>query len=83
MPASNETLARVTKVLVHALGVEEDEVKPSATLQGDLGAESRSGRWPEQPVPRTTRGAVRAGSGRWTENSTSRSKKLGISRPRP
>ena len=40
MPASNETLARVTKVLVHALGVEEDEIKPSATLQGDLGAES-------------------------------------------
>ena len=40
MPASNETLARVTKVLVHALGVEEDDVKPSATLQGDLGAES-------------------------------------------
>ena len=40
MPASNETHARVTKVLVHALGVEEDDVKPSATLQGDLGAES-------------------------------------------
>jgi len=27
-------------VLVQALGVEEDDVKPSATLQGDLGAES-------------------------------------------
>ena len=40
MPASNETLARVTKVLMHALGVEEDDIKPSATLQGDLGAES-------------------------------------------
>jgi acyl carrier protein len=40
MPASNENHARVTKVLVQALGVEEDEVKPSATLQGDLGAES-------------------------------------------
>ncbi len=40
MPASNEVPARVTKVLVHALGVEEDDVKPSATLQGDLGAES-------------------------------------------
>ena len=40
MPASNEVYARVTKVLVEALGVEEDEVNPSATLQGDLGAES-------------------------------------------
>jgi acyl carrier protein len=40
MPASNEIHARVAKVLVQALGVEEDEVKPSATLQGDLGAES-------------------------------------------
>src|SRR4051794_33618397 len=40
MPASNETHARVTKVLVNALGVEEDDVTPSATLQGDLGAES-------------------------------------------
>ena len=38
MPASNETHARVTKVLVQALGVEEADVKPSATLQGDLGA---------------------------------------------
>jgi acyl carrier protein len=27
-------------VLVQALGVEEDELHPSATLQGDLGAES-------------------------------------------
>ena len=40
MPASNEIHARVTKVLVQALGVEEDDIKPSATLQGDLGAES-------------------------------------------
>jgi acyl carrier protein len=40
MPDSNEIRARVTKVLVQALGVEEDDVKPSATLQGDLGAES-------------------------------------------
>jgi acyl carrier protein len=40
MPASNEINARVTKVLVDALGVEEREIKPSATLQGDLGAES-------------------------------------------
>jgi acyl carrier protein len=40
MPDSNEIRARVTKVLVQALGVEEDDVRPSATLQGDLGAES-------------------------------------------
>jgi len=40
MPASNEINARVTKVLVQALGVEEDDIKPSATLQADLGAES-------------------------------------------
>jgi acyl carrier protein len=30
----------VTKVLVQALGVDEDDITPSATLQGDLGAES-------------------------------------------
>ena len=40
MPASNEVYARVAKVLVQALGVEEEDIKPSATLQGDLGAES-------------------------------------------
>ena len=40
MPASNEIDARITKVLVQALGVQEDDIKPSATLQGDLGAES-------------------------------------------
>ena len=40
MPASGEIHAKVTKVLVQALGVEDDDVKPSATLQGDLGAES-------------------------------------------
>ena len=40
MLASNNIHARVTKVLVQALGVEEDDIKPSATLQGDLGAES-------------------------------------------
>ena len=40
MPASDEIDAKVTKVLVHALGVDEDEIRPSATLQGDLGAES-------------------------------------------
>jgi acyl carrier protein len=40
MPDSNEIDARVTKVLVQALGVDEDDIKASATLQGDLGAES-------------------------------------------
>ena len=40
MPASDEIYAKVTKVLVEALGVEEDDIKPSSTLQGDLGAES-------------------------------------------
>jgi acyl carrier protein len=40
MPTPNEIRARVAKVLVDALGVEEDEIKPSATLEGDLGAES-------------------------------------------
>ena len=40
MPDSNEINARLAKLLVQALGVERDEIKPSATLQGDLGAES-------------------------------------------
>jgi acyl carrier protein len=40
MPDSNEIDARITKVLVQALGVDEDDIEPSATLQGDLGAES-------------------------------------------
>jgi acyl carrier protein len=40
MPASNEIDARVTKVLVQALGVEQDDITPSASLQRDLGAES-------------------------------------------
>ena len=31
---------KVTKVLVEALNVDEDEVTPEATLSGDLGAES-------------------------------------------
>ena len=40
MPASNENYERITKVLAQALGVEEDDIIPTATLQGDLGAES-------------------------------------------
>jgi acyl carrier protein len=40
MPRSNEIPARVANVLIDALGVEKEDIKPSATLQGDLGAES-------------------------------------------
>ena len=40
MASSNEVSEKVNKVLVDALGVAEDEIKPSATLQSDLGAES-------------------------------------------
>jgi acyl carrier protein len=40
MAASDEIRAKVTNVLVQALGVEEDDITPSATLLGDLGAES-------------------------------------------
>jgi acyl carrier protein len=40
MLESNEIDARIAKVLVEALGVEDAEIKPSATLQRDLGAES-------------------------------------------
>jgi acyl carrier protein len=40
VPDSDEIRARITKVLVQSLGVEVDDVRPAATLQGDLGAES-------------------------------------------
>jgi acyl carrier protein len=40
MTPSNEIYARVTRVLVQSLSVEERDVEPRATLQGDLGAES-------------------------------------------
>jgi acyl carrier protein len=40
MAAGEEISSRVTRVLVEALNVEEDEIRPAATLQGDLGAES-------------------------------------------
>ena len=40
MSASEEIHAKVARVLVEALNVDEDEVKPTATLAGDLGAES-------------------------------------------
>ena len=35
-----ETLQRITDVLVEALGVDEEEVSEDVTLTGDLGAES-------------------------------------------
>lgn len=41
MPLSrDEIYSKVTSTLVEALNVDEDEIQPSATLQGDLGAES-------------------------------------------
>ena len=38
--SKSEIFAKVQEALVDALGVDDDEVKPEATLQGDLGAES-------------------------------------------
>src|SRR3954454_23281857 len=40
MTSFRDIHARVASVLAMALGVDEDDVIPSATLQGDLGAES-------------------------------------------
>lgn len=40
MPTKDEILEKITEALVEALGVEEEEVTPEATLVGDLGAES-------------------------------------------
>ena len=39
-PTSDEVYGKVQEALVDALGVDEDEVTPEATLVGDLGAES-------------------------------------------
>jgi len=36
----NEVFEKVRETLVDALGVDEDDVQPDATLTGDLGAES-------------------------------------------
>lgn len=36
----DEIFSKIQEVLTDALGVDDDEVSPSATLQGDLGAES-------------------------------------------
>src|SRR5438477_6634439 len=38
--SKSDIFAKVQEALVDALGVDEDDVKPDATLQGDLGAES-------------------------------------------
>jgi acyl carrier protein len=40
MSASEAVYVRVAEVLVQALNLDDDEINPSATLQGDLGAES-------------------------------------------
>ena len=40
MSVQEETYAKVSEVLIDALGVEDDEVTPEATMIGDLGAES-------------------------------------------
>lgn len=39
-PSCEEVFAKVQDVLSDALGVDDEEVVPEATLQGDLGAES-------------------------------------------
>jgi acyl carrier protein len=40
MPSRDEIYEKVRETLVDALGVDDDEVTPEATLNGDLGAES-------------------------------------------
>jgi acyl carrier protein len=40
MPSREEIYSKVSATLVEALNVDEEDIKPSATLQGDLGAES-------------------------------------------
>ncbi len=40
MPTKDEVFQNVQAALVDALGVDDDEVSPEATLVGDLGAES-------------------------------------------
>src|SRR5437899_3628154 len=40
MSASDVIFSKVTQVLMEALNVDEGDVTPTATLQGDLGAES-------------------------------------------
>jgi acyl carrier protein len=40
MPTQDEIYHKVSATLVEALNVDEEDIKPSSTLQGDLGAES-------------------------------------------
>ena len=40
MPSRDEIFEKVRSALVDALGVDEDDVTPAATMVGDLGAES-------------------------------------------
>src|ERR1700693_2316250 len=40
MPSQEQIFEKVRAALVDALGVDEDEVTPEATMVGDLGAES-------------------------------------------
>src|SRR5947209_16350653 len=40
MPTQEEIYAKVSATLVEALNVDEEEISPASTLQGDLGAES-------------------------------------------
>jgi acyl carrier protein len=40
MQSRDEIYAKVAGTLVEALNVDEEEIKPTSTLQGDLGAES-------------------------------------------
>jgi acyl carrier protein len=40
MPSRDEIFEKVKTALVDALGVDEEDVSPGATMVGDLGAES-------------------------------------------
>ncbi|MFO0929080.1 MAG: acyl carrier protein [Gemmataceae bacterium] len=40
MPTQDEIYTKVSATLVEALNVDEEDIKPTSTLQGDLGAES-------------------------------------------
>jgi acyl carrier protein len=40
MPSQEEIYTKVSATLVEALNVDEEEITPNSTLQGDLGAES-------------------------------------------
>jgi acyl carrier protein len=40
MPSQEEIYQKVSATLVEALNVDEEDIQPTSTLQGDLGAES-------------------------------------------